>query len=283
MKVSFIELAGSNGARNLEKFISSCSSSNKSLPKMIWIETPTNPMLKCVDIAAICKVAHKHGIIVTVDNTFATPYNQQPITMGADIVVHSITKYLNGHSDVVMGVAVTNDMEIRDKLAFVQNSIGAIPSPFDCYMVIRGIKTLHVRMKKHAENALKVAKWLEQHPKIDKIYYPHLPSHPDYYIAKRTMRSGGGMITFLLKGGITESRAFLENLKLFTLAESLGAVESLAEHPAIMTHASVPPKQRIEIGILDNLVRLSIGIENYEDIIKDLKLALDHVGSTSKL
>mmetsp|Transcript_10545 Transcript_10545/g.9536 ORF Transcript_10545/g.9536 Transcript_10545/m.9536 type:complete len:402 (-) Transcript_10545:201-1406(-) len=281
MKVSFCELAGSNGASNLENFISTCSSNNK--PKMIWIETPTNPMLKCVDIAAICKVAHKYGIIVAVDNTFATPYNQQPITLGADIVVHSITKYLNGHSDVVMGVAVTNSLEIKDKLAFVQNSIGAIPSPFDCYMVIRGIKTLHVRMKRHAENALKVAKWLESHPKIEKVYYPHLPSHPNYNIAKRTMKSGGGMITFLLKGGITESRAFLENLKLFTLAESLGAVESLAEHPAIMTHASVPPKQRKEIGILDNLVRLSIGIENVDDIMKDLKLALNHVGNTSKL
>ena len=279
MKLSFVELAGSNGGKNLENFIVSCPSRNK--PKLIWIETPTNPMLKCVDIGAICIVAHKYNAMVVVDNTFATPYNQQPITLGADIVVHSITKYLNGHSDIVMGVALVNNINIRDKLSFVQNSIGAIPSPFDCYMVIRGIKTLHVRMKRHAENAIKVAKYLEKHPKIEKVYYPHLPSHPNYEIAKRTMKTGGGMITFLLKGGIKESRAFLENLKLFTLAESLGAVESLAEHPAIMTHASVPPKQRKEIGILDNLVRLSVGIENIDDILKDLKIALDHVGNTS--
>ena len=221
--------------------------------------------------------------MVVVDNTFATPYNQQPLTMGADVVVHSITKYLNGHSDVVMGVAVTNSEQIREKLAFVQNSIGAVPAPFDCYQVIRGMKTLHVRMARHAENAMKVAKWLEGHPKIEKVYYPHLPSHPNYDIASKTMRTGGGMITFLLKGGIRESRAFLENLKLFTLAESLGAVESLAEHPAIMTHASVPPKQRKEIGILDNLVRLSVGIENIEDIMADLKRALDCVATVSKL
>lgn len=206
------------------------------------------------------------------------------IYLGADIVVHSITKYLNGHSDIVMGVAVTNNEDIKNRLAFVQNSIGAVPSPFDCYMVIRGMKTLHIRMERHAENALKVAKWLELHSKIDKVYYPYLKSHPNYEIALRTMKTGGGMITFLLKGGIKESRQFLENLKLFILAESLGAVESLAEHPAIMTHASVPPKQRKEIGILDNLIRLSIGIENVNDIINDLKYALDHVGdSYSKL
>merc|ERR550539_1003106 len=281
MKVSFVELAGKDGANNLEKFISQCTVSNK--PKLVWIETPTNPMLKCVDIAAVCKVAHKYDCLVAVDNTFATPYNQQPITLGADIVVHSITKYLNGHSDIVMGVALTNSELIRDRLAFVQNSIGAVPSPFDCYMVIRGIKTLHIRMKRHAENTLKVAKYLEAHPKVSRVFYPHLESHPEYEIASKSMKSGGGMITFLLKGGMKESRAFLENLKLFTLAESLGAVESLAEHPAIMTHASVPKKQREELGILDNLVRLSIGIEDIEDIIADLDNALGHVAMSSKL
>eukprot|EP01083_Nonionella_stella_P222272 793337_1 len=269
MKLTFVELAGNNGANNLERFVSSCSVK----PKMIWIETPTNPMLKCVDIQAICNIAHKYNIIVCVDNTFATPYNQQPILFGADIVVHSITKYLNGHSDVVMGVAVTNCDKLRERLAFVQNSIGAVPSPFDCYMVIRGMKTLHLRMEKHAENALKIAKYLERHNKILKVYYPHLPSHPHYNIAKKTMTTGGGMITFLLKGGINESRQFLENLSLFKLAESLGAVESLAEHPAIMTHASVSEKQRQELGILDNLIRLSIGIEDVDDILNDLDRA----------
>eukprot|EP01083_Nonionella_stella_P102012 289858_1 len=281
MKLSFVELGGSNGARNLEQFISSTSHK----PAMIWIETPTNPMLKCVDISAICKVAHKYGIMVAVDNTFATPYNQQPLTLGADIVVHSITKYLNGHSDVVMGVACTNNAQIRERLAFVQNSIGAVPSPFDCYMVIRGMKTLHLRMAQHAANAWQVAKYLEGHPLVERVFYPHLASHPDYDIAKRTLKTGGGMITFLLKGGLGESRNFLENLKLFKLAESLGAVESLAEHPAIMTHASVPKKQREELGILDNLVRLSVGCEDVTDIVNDLKQALDHVtaATVSKL
>lgn len=281
MKVSFVELAGKDGARNLERFVKQCSVADK--PKMVWIESPTNPMLKCSDFRAISEVAHRYGIMVVVDNTFGTPFNQQPLTMGADVVVHSITKYLNGHSDVVMGVAVTNSERVREQLAFVQNSIGAVPAPFDCYQVIRGMKTLEVRMARHAENALKVARWLEGHSKVERVFYPHLPSHPHYAIASQTMRTGGGMITFLLKGGMKESRAFLENLKLFTLAESLGAVESLAEHPAIMTHASVPPKQRKEIGILDNLVRLSVGIENIEDIMADLKRALDCVAPVSKL
>mmetsp|Transcript_10767 Transcript_10767/g.16183 ORF Transcript_10767/g.16183 Transcript_10767/m.16183 type:complete len:410 (-) Transcript_10767:97-1326(-) len=286
MKVSFVELGGTNGARNLQTFVEQkCASSSSSMPrpKMIWIETPTNPMLKCVDIAAVSAVAHKYDAIVVVDNTFATPFNQQPMMLGADIVVHSITKYLNGHSDVVMGVAVTNSEAIRERLAFVQNSLGAVPAPFDCYMVIRGIKTLHVRMARHAQNALQVAKYLESHPKIERVFYPHLASHPDYNIARSTMKTGGGMITFLLKGGLQESRAFLENLKLFTLAESLGAVESLAEHPAIMTHASVPAQQRQQLGIMDNLVRLSIGIEEVDDILKDLRIALDHVAVVSKL
>lgn len=272
MQLTFVELAGDNGAKNLETCVSKC----KTKPKLIWIETPTNPMLKCVDIKAICEVAHKHNIIVCVDNTFATPYNQQPITLGADIVMHSVTKYLNGHSDVVMGVACTNNDTLREKLAFVQNSMGAVPSPFDCYMVIRGMKTLHLRMERHALNALQIAQYLEKHPKILKVYYPHLPSHPNYNIAKRTMKTGGGMITFLLKSDcLDQSKEFFENLKLFKLAESLGAVESLAGHPVLMTHASVPEKQRKQIGILNNLIRLSIGCENVNDLLNDLKHALN--------
>eukprot|EP01084_Bolivina_argentea_P126465 223916_1 len=205
MEIDFVELAGKQGPINLENFIK-----NNPLirSKMIWIETPTNPMLKCVDIKKICNVAKKYNIIVAVDNTFASPYNQRPLNLGADIVVHSITKYLNGHSDIIMGAAVTNCKLIRDKLAFVQNAIGAVPSPFDCYMVIRGMKTLHLRMQKHGENALKVAKYLEKHSKIIKVFYPHLPSHPNYNIAINNMKTGGGMITFLLKGGIKESIQF---------------------------------------------------------------------------
>jgi len=274
-RVSFVDLSGKNGARNLDQFVARCPQSER--PQMIWVESPTNPMLKCSDIAAICSAAHRHGMMVAVDNTFATPFNQRPLSLGADVVVHSITKYLNGHSDVVMGAVATNSDDLRDRLAFVQNSVGAVPAPFDCYQVIRGMKTLSLRMARHAENALTVAKWLEAHPKVERVYYPHLVSHPNYDIASRTMKTGGGMITFLLRGGIRESRAFLENLKLFVLAESLGAVESLAEHPAIMTHASVPKAQREEIGILDNLCRLSVGIEDIDDILRDLKGAMDAV------
>ncbi len=275
MKLDFVKLSGDQGAANLEEFIKNHKTIHES--KMVWIETPTNPMLKCVDISAVCAVAKKYNILVVVDNTFGTPYNQQPMDLGADIVVHSATKYLNGHSDIVMGCAVCNSKIISDKIAFVQNAIGAVPSPFDCYMVIRGMKTLHLRMEKHAQNALIVAKYLEKHLKIFKVYYPHLPSHPNYNIAKHTMKTGGGMITFVLKGGINQSKQFLQNLKLFILAESLGAVESLVNHPAIMTHAAVPQKQKKEIGILDNLIRLSIGVEHWKDIVNDLEYALNCV------
>jgi len=238
--------------------------------KMVWLETPTNPTLKLLDIKAICEEAHKHNIFVVVDNTFMSPYFQNPLTLGADIVVHSVTKYINGHSDVVMGVLATNNEELFNRLKFLQNSIGAVPSPFDCYLALRGIKTLSVRMKQHTLNATQVALFLEKHPKVEKVIYPGLPSHPQHELAKRQMTGFGGMITFFLRGGIAESRMFLENLKLFALAESLGAVESLAEHPAIMTHASVPPEQRLKLGISDSLIRLSIGIEDVEDIIGDL-------------
>jgi cystathionine gamma-lyase len=212
-----------------------------------------------------------------VDNTFASPYLQNPLDLGADIVVHSVTKYLGGHSDVVMGVIATNNESYYMKLKFLQNSIGAIPSPFDCYMALRGVKTLHLRMREHSRNALAVAQFLEKHPAVDKVIYPGLESHPQHLIAKSQMRGYGGMITFFLRGGLDESKVFLESLKLFALAESLGAVESLAEHPAIMTHASVPPAQRKELGISDSLVRLSIGVEDLEDIVADLNNALGQI------
>ncbi|DBA02904.1 TPA: hypothetical protein N0F65_005931 [Lagenidium giganteum] len=242
--------------------------------KMLWLETPTNPTLKVTDIAAVAEVAKKHKLLLVVDNTFMSPYFQNPLDLGADIVVHSITKYINGHSDVVMGVVITNDDEIYTKLRFIQNGIGAVPSPFDAYMALRGLKTLHVRMATHARNAQAVAEYLEKHPQVEKVYYPGLPSHPQHAIAKKQTSGYGGMVTFYVKGGLEKARSFLENVKVFTLAESLGAVESLAESPAIMTHASVPKEHRELLGISDNLVRLSVGIEGLPDIIADLEQAL---------
>jgi len=249
----------------------------KKNTKMLWLETPTNPTLKICDIEKLAKIAHQHSLIVVVDNTFASPFLQSPLVLGADISVHSVTKYINGHSDVVMGVLAVNNDDLYERLKFLQNAIGAVPAPFDCYMALRGLKTLHIRMQRHSENAMKVALFLEKSPKISKVVYPGLPSHPQHEIAKKQMRGFGGMITFFLNGGIEQSRAFLEKLKLFALAESLGAVESLAEHPAIMTHASVPAEQRKKLGISDSLVRLSVGVENVEDLIKDLKNALNAV------
>lgn len=201
--------------------------------KMLWLETPTNPLLRIADIEVLSKIAHEHNIVVVVDNTFVSPYFQQPLKFGADIVVHSVTKYLNGHSDVVMGIAVGNDMGLYDRLKFLQNSIGAIPSPFDSFLAIRGTKTLHIRMEQHQKSAQKIAEWLEHHPKVERLLYPGLPSHPQHEIAKKQMTGFGGMITFWLKGGMTESRQFLENLHLFALAESLGGVESLVDHPYV--------------------------------------------------
>jgi len=246
----------------------------KKETKMIWMETPTNPTLKISDIKQAAGIAKKHNLILVVDNTFMSPYFQKPLDLGADIVVHSVTKYLNGHSDVVMGVLATNNPDLFKQLKFFQNSIGAVPSPFDCYNAMRGMKTLPIRMREHAKNAQVVAEYLEKHPAVEKVTYPGLPSHPQHELAKKQMTGFGGMITFFLKGGLNESRAFLENLKLFALAESLGAVESLAEHPAIMTHASVPPDQRAKLGISDTMCRLSVGIEDIEDIMADLKHAL---------
>jgi len=246
--------------------------------RMIWIETPTNPGLKLCDIQAICDIAHKRGkIIVAVDNTFMTPYFQRPLSLGADLVVHSVTKYLNGHSDVVMGVVVGNSDELRQQIKYLQNAMGAIPSPFDSFLAIRSLKTLHVRMERHQENAFVVARFLDGHPKVERVVYPGLSSHPQHDLARRQMSGFGGMITIWLKGGLQQSRLFLENVKLFACAESLGGVESLIEHPAIMTHASVPPEARAALGISDTMVRLSVGIEDVEDIVDDLRNALDKV------
>jgi len=242
--------------------------------KLVWIETPTNPTLKLVDIAKISEVARKHGATSVVDNTFMSAYFQKPLSLGADIVMHSVTKYMNGHSDVVGGALVTSDAGLYERIKFYQNAVGAVPAPMDCFLVMRGLKTLHVRMDRHAENAMKVARYLEKHPKIERVVYPGLESHPQHALAKKQMTGFGGMITFFMKGGLPEARGFLERVKLFTLAESLGGVESLIEHPAIMTHASVPAENRKALGIHDNLVRVSVGIEDIADLLKDLEQAL---------
>jgi len=243
--------------------------------KLVWLETPTNPMLKIVDIAKISKIVHEHNCLLVVDNTFMSPFFQRPLSLGADLVIHSVSKYINGHTDVVGGFVIVNDDKIAEKMRFLQNSMGAIPSPFDSYLAMRGLKTLPIRMKEHEKNATAVALFLEKHEKVEKVIYPGLPSHPGHLIAKKQQTGYGGMITVLLKGGINQSRQFLESLKVFTVAESLGGIDSLAEHPAIMTHASVSLEERSKLGILDNLVRLSVGLEDLEDIIEDLKNALD--------
>ena len=243
--------------------------------KLLWLESPTNPMLKLMDIAALSKIAKHHGLKTVVDNTFMSPYFQNPLLLGADIVVHSVTKYLNGHSDVVGGAIMLNDDTLYSQIKFIQNAVGAVPGPMDCFLAMRGLKTLHVRMERHAENAMKIAKKLVAHPKIEKVIYPGLESHPQHQIAKSQMKGFGGMITFHLKGGLTESKRFLEKVKIFALAESLGGVESLIEHPAIMTHASIPVENRKKLGILDNLIRISVGIEEFDDLWTDLQQALD--------
>ncbi len=245
--------------------------------KMVWLETPTNPTLKLVDIRKISKMAHEKNILVVVDNTFMSPFFQRPILLGADMVVHSATKYIGGHSDLVSGAVVTNSDEIAEKLAFLSNSMGGIQSPFDAFMCLRSLKTLPIRMKAHAESALAVAQFLEKHPKIEKVLYPGLSSHPQHGLAKDQMLGMGGMITLFMKGSISEARVLLENVKLFSLAESLGGVESLIEHPAIMTHASVPVENRKALGIDDTLVRLSVGLEDLDDLLGDLKSAIDKV------
>lgn len=251
-------------------------------PKMIWVETPTNPTLKLVDLAAVAKIGKACGAITVCDNTFATPLLQRPLELGIDMVMHSTTKYLGGHSDTVGGALVVGDKALAEKLRFMQNAIGSVMGPFDAYLTLRGIKTLAVRMRQHCTSAARIAAWLEAHPKVERVVYPGLASHPQHALAARQMRldgapAGGGMITIFLKGGIAESRRFLENVHIFALAESLGGVESLIEHPAIMTHASVPPEQRVQLGISDSLVRLSVGIEHTDDLLKDLEQALAKV------
>ncbi len=242
--------------------------------RMIWVESPSNPLLKLVDLAEVAAIARSRGILTVADNTFASPWVQRPLSFGFDIVLHSATKYLNGHSDLVSGVVVVDDAALAERLAFLQNAVGSIPSAFDCFLANRGLKTLALRMERHCANALEVARRLERHPKVERVIYPGLPSHPQHALAQRQMRAGGGMVTVVLKGSEAEARRFLERCEIFILAESLGGVESLIEHPAIMTHASVPADVRSALGIGDSLVRLSVGVEDVEDLSADLERAL---------
>lgn len=242
--------------------------------RLIWVETPSNPLLKLVDLEMVAAVARGRGILTVADNTFATPWAQRPLESGFDLVIHSATKYLNGHSDIIGGVAVCRGTELAERLGYLQNAIGAIAGPFDSFLALRGLKTLALRMERHSANALQLATWLERHPKIARVIYPGLPSHPQHALARRQMRGSGGMLSLVVRGSLAEVSRFLERCQVFTLAESLGGVESLIEHPAIMTHASVPPAVRQELGIDDGLVRLSVGIEEIDDLIADLDQAL---------
>jgi cystathionine gamma-lyase len=265
LEVSYIDL---NNEAQLE-------SSVRDNTRLIWVETPTNPMLTIVDLQKVSAFAKKHNLITVCDNTFASPVLQDPFSLGIDVVVHSATKYLNGHSDIIAGIVVVHKNEqLAQKIKFVQNATGAVLSPFDSFLLMRGLKTLQLRMEKHCENAFKLAEFLENHPNVEKVIYPGLKSFPQYELAKQQMKGFGGMITFLLRGGLDESRRFLENTKIFTLAESLGGIESLIEHPAIMTHASIPKETREELGVADNLIRVSVGLEDIEDLIADMEEAL---------
>jgi len=265
LQASFVDLSKTE---NLEKAI-------RPDTRMVWVESPTNPLLKLVDLEAIAAAARKRGLIAVCDNTFASPWVQRPLEHGFDIVVHSTTKYLNGHSDVIGGAAITRNEALKEKLSFLQNAVGGVPSPFDAFLTLRGIKTLAVRMERHCGNAMRIAAFLEKHPRVERVIYPGLASHPQHLLAARQMnRRYGGMVTAVLKGGLPASRRFLERCRLFTLAESLGGVESLIEHPAIMTHASLPEDVRANLGIDDGLVRLSVGIEDVDDLIDELKHAL---------
>lgn len=259
---------GMENATNIEAYISKNT-------KLIWVETPTNPMMNVIDIKAVAGISKKYSLLLAVDNTFATPYLQRPLDLGADIVMHSATKYLGGHSDVVMGALVVKDKDLADRLYFIQNASGAICGPQDSFLMLRGIKTLHVRMQRHCENGKKIAEFLLNHPKIEKVYWPGFPNHPNHEIAKAQMDDFGGMISFVTKGNdYNEAIRIVENLKLFTLAESLGGVESLSGHPASMTHASIPKEIREKTGVVDSLIRLSVGIEDADDLIADLKQAI---------
>ena len=260
--------------------LSTLKSSITSNTKMIWVETPTNPLLKIVDLVGIAKFAKENNLISVCDNTFCSPYVQNPLELGFDVVVHSATKYLNGHSDLIGGVVVCSNQkpELADQVLYIQNAVGSIMSPFDSFLLLRSLKTLAVRMERHCENAMKIASFLENHKAIEKVIYPGLKTHPHHEIASKQMRGYGGMITLILKGGLDSAKSFLERTEIFSLAESLGGVESLIEHPAIMTHASIPPEIREEIGISDGLVRLSVGIESLDDLIQDLEVALKGLG-----
>ena len=259
---------GMDNSQKIEKFINSKT-------KLLWVETPTNPMMNIIDIKSITTLAKAHGIMVAVDNTFASPYLQQPLTLGADIVMHSATKYLAGHSDVVLGSLVVKDEELAERIGFIQNASGAICGPMDSFLTLRGIKTLHVRMQRHCENAAAIAHFLKQHSKIQKVYWPGFEEHPNHGVAKAQMNDYGGMLSFVTRGGDYNAAVkIIESLKLFTLAESLGGVESLAGHPASMTHASIPKELREKSGVVDSLIRLSVGIEDVRDLIEDLKQAI---------
>jgi len=255
--------------------VSTISKAISGKTKLVWLETPTNPLMNITDIAAVAAITKPKSILMAVDNTFASPYLQKPIDLGADIVMHSVTKYLGGHSDVIQGSLMMNSPELRDKLYFIQKSCGAVPGPMDCFLVLRGIKTLHVRMKAHCENGAKIAHWLRKHPKIGKVYWPGFEDHPGHAVAKKQMRDFGGMLSFVLKNdSLEEAMRVLSSTKLFSLAESLGGVESLINHPASMTHASIPKEERIKNGLSDSLIRLSVGIEDPDDLIDDLAKAI---------
>ncbi|XP_044747140.1 putative cystathionine gamma-lyase 2 isoform X2 [Coccinella septempunctata] len=263
IETSFSEIEADSFEKNLRKNT-----------KMIWIETPTNPTLQVCDIQRVADISKKNNVILVVDNTFLTPYFQKPLMLGADIVVHSITKYMNGHSDVVMGAVVCSNEELSKEIKFLQNAMGTVPSPFDCYQVLRSLKTLALRMKQHSESSLHIAKYLESHPKVEKVIHPGLSNHPQYELTKRQTSGHSGMLSFYIKGDIDSSKKFLQSLKIFTLAESLGGYESLAELPAVMTHSSVPADQRERLRITDNLIRLSVGLEDVGSLVADLEQAL---------
>jgi cystathionine beta-lyase len=266
IKFNFISL---KDVSNIEQYINENT-------KLIWLETPTNPMMNIIDIAGAAKIARRNGVMLAVDNTFATPYLQNPLDLGADLVMHSVTKYLGGHSDVIMGALVLNDDKVAADLVFIQNASGAVCGPQDAFLVLRGIKTLHLRMQRHCENGEKVAHYLANHPKIGKVYWPGFETHPNHAVAKTQMRGYGGMISFVFKeDDMQQSFRVMERFKYFAIAESLGGVESLANHPASMTHGAVPREERVKVGLLDSLIRLSVGIEDVEDLIEDLRQAID--------
>ena len=264
LEFSFVDLTD---AANLKAAV-------KPHTKAVWVESPTNPLLKIIDLAAVARICKERGLLSIADNTFATPFFQRPLELGIDIVDHSTTKYLNGHSDVVGGAIVVNDEDLAKRLHFIQNAVGGIPGPFDAWLVLRGTKTLGVRMKRHEENAIEVAKFLSRHPQVEKVIYPGLPSHPQHGLAQEQMKGFGGMVTFVVRGGIEKARLFLRKVRIFSLAESLGGVESLIEHPAIMTHHSIPAETRAKLGISDGMIRASVGIEHIDDLLADLEQAL---------